>query len=75
MSDYAESGVIEQTAESAMFIFYGYNFDHERYNQYQSEVIIAKCRYGKVGTYKIGFNGNRCKYYLNTDIAQGDSLE
>ena len=32
MSDYAESGVIEQTAESAMFVFYGYNFDSEKYN-------------------------------------------
>ena len=27
MSDYAESGVIEQTAELAMFVFYGHNFD------------------------------------------------
>ena len=32
MSDYAESGVIEQTAESAMFVFYGHNFDSERYD-------------------------------------------
>ena len=72
MSDYAESGVIEQTAESAVFIFYGYNFDHERFNRYQSEIIIAKSRYGRVGTYPVGFNGNRCSYYMNKDMAMGD---
>lgn len=72
MSDYAESGVIEQTAESAVFIFYGYNFDHERFNRYQSEIIIAKSRYGRVGTYPLGFNGNRCSFYMNKDMAIGD---
>ena len=72
MSDYAESGVIEQTAESAVFVFYGYNFDHERYDRYSSEIIISKSRYGRVGTYPIGFNGNRCSYYMNKDMAMGD---
>ena len=73
MSDYAESGVIEQTAESAMFVFYGHNFDSERYSPYKSEVIVSKSRYGKIGTHKIGFNGGRCKFYMNSDMAQGDS--
>ena len=73
MSDYSESGVIEQTAESAMFVFYGHNFDSERYSPYKSELIVSKCRYGKIGTHKIGFNGNRCKFYMNSDMAQGDS--
>ena len=72
MSDYAESGVIEQTAESAMFVFYGHNFDNERYSPYNSELIVSKCRYGKIGTHKIGFNGGRCKFYMNSDMAQGD---
>jgi len=73
MSDYSESGVIEQTAESAMFVFYGHNFDSERYSPYKSELIVSKCRYGKIGTHKIGFNGSRCKFYMNSDMAQGDS--
>ena len=73
MSDYAESGVIEQTAESAMFVFYGYNFDNERYSPYKSEIIVAKSRYGKIGTHKVGFNGARCKFYMNSDMAQGDN--
>ena len=74
MSDYAESGVIEQTAESAMFVFYGYNFDNERYNKYKSEVIVAKSRYGEIGTYPMGFNGNKCKFYNDHMEAEGDTV-
>ena len=73
MSDYAESGVIEQTAESAMFVFYGHNFDSERYSPYKSEIIVSKSRYGKIGTHNVGFYGGRCKFYMNSDMAQGDS--
>ena len=73
MSDYAESGVIEQTAESAMFVFYGHNFDSERYSSYKSEIIVSKSRYGKIGTHRLGFNGGRCKFYMNSDMAQGDN--
>jgi replicative DNA helicase len=74
MSDYAESGVIEQTAESAMFVFYGYNFDSERYNRYKSEVIVAKSRYGTIGTYPMGFNGNKCKFYNDHKEAERDTV-
>ena len=74
MSDYAESGVIEQTAESAMFVFYGHNFDSERYSPYKSEVIVSKSRYGKIGTHMIGFNGGRCKFYVNSDLAEADNI-
>ena len=74
MSDYAESGVIEQTAESAMFVFYGHNFDSERYSPYKSEVIVSKSRYGKIGTHMIGFNGGRCKFYMNSDMAEKDNI-
>ena len=73
MSDYAESGVIEQTAESAMFVFYGHNFDSERYDPYKSEIIVSKSRYGRIGTHKIGFNGNRCKFYMSSDMAKNDA--
>jgi len=74
MSDYAESGVIEQTAESAMFVFYGYNFDSEKYNRYKSEVIVAKSRYGQIGTYPMGFNGNKCKFYNDYKEAEKDTV-
>ena len=74
MSDYAESGVIEQTAESAMFVFYGHNFDSERFSPYKSEIIVSKSRYGKIGTHMIGFNGGRCKFYMNSDMAEKDNI-
>ena len=72
LSDYAESGVIEQVAETAMFVFYGYNFDHEEYPQYESKIITAKSRYGEIGSYLVGFNGNRCKFYDSMESAMRD---
>ena len=74
MSDYAESGVIEQTAESAMFVFYGHNFDSDKFNPYKSEIIVAKSRYGKIGTHMVGFNGGRCKFYMNSSMAEKDNI-
>ena len=74
MSDYAESGVIEQTAESAMFVFYGHNFDSEKFNPYKSEIIVSKSRYGKIGTHSVGFNGGRCKFYMNSNMAEKDNV-
>ena len=70
MSDFSESGAIEQTAETALFVFYGYNFDDEKYDKHEIEVICDKARYGKVGTYVMGFNGNKCKFYDNGDMAR-----
>ena len=72
MSDYAESGVIEQTVETALFVFYGYNFDHEEYDKYETEIISCKSRYGRVGGYKVGFNGNRCRFYSTRKEAIND---
>ena len=69
MSDYSESGVIEQTAESALFVWYGYNFDDSAYDKHESEIIAAKSRYGQVGRYAMGFNGDRCKFYETVEEA------
>ena len=73
MSDYSESGVIEQTAETAMFVFYGYNFDSSAYDRYESKIISAKARYGNVGSYMVGFNGNKCKFYTTRQLAYDDT--
>jgi replicative DNA helicase len=70
MSDFSESGVIEQTAETALFVFYGYNFDDEKYDKHEIEVICDKARYGKIGTYVMGFNGSKCKFYDNGEMAK-----
>ena len=72
MSDYSESGVIEQTAESAIFIFYPYNFNDSDNSPYQTEIISAKTRYGRIGSYILGFNGNRCKFYETEKEASED---
>ena len=73
LSDYSESGVIEQTAECALFVWYGYVFDDEEYSPYKSEIISAKVRYGRVGTTEIGFNGDRCSFYNNEADARQDT--
>ncbi len=73
MSDYAESGSIEQTAETAMFVFYGYNYDSNRFDRYESEIIVGKARYGRVATYQAGFNGDRCKFYSSRDQAADET--
>jgi len=72
MSDFSESGTIEQTAETALFVFYGYNFDDEKYDSNEIEIICDKARYGKIGTYVMGFNGSRCKFYNSSDLAKRD---
>ena len=73
LSDYSESGVIEQTAESALFVWYGYVFNDEEYSPYQSEIISAKTRYGKVTTEEVGFNGDRCRFYTTKEEALKDT--
>tara|TARA_R110002012_G_scaffold318944_1_gene538217 strand:+ start:1060 stop:2382 length:1323 start_codon:yes stop_codon:yes gene_type:complete len=75
LSDYAESGVIEQVAEAALFVFYGYNFDHEEYDPYESKIIAAKSRYGRIGSYNLGFNGNKCKFYDDSLQASNDGRD
>ena len=70
MSDYSESGVIEQTAETALFVYYPYNHSPEENNKYESEIITAKTRYGEIGRFVIGFDGNRCRFFPTPQEAQ-----
>ena len=66
LSDFAESGVIEQTAEAALFVYYPYQYDDEKFSPYSINIISAKARYGLTGEASVGFNGNKCKFY-NTE--------
>tara|TARA_Y100000758_G_scaffold299856_1_gene263029 strand:+ start:3698 stop:5044 length:1347 start_codon:yes stop_codon:yes gene_type:complete len=75
MSDYSESGVIEQTAETAMFVFYGYNFDPTSFDEYESQIITAKARYGQIGNFVVGFCGDRCKFYGTPSRARKDEAK
>lgn len=63
MSDYSESGVIEQTAESALFVYYPYAVDPSIEDVYESRIISAKSRYGTISRFNIGYNGNKCRFY------------
>jgi len=63
MSDYSEAGTIEQIAENCLFVFYGFVHDHTLHSQFESEIISAKTRYGIIGRYPVGFNGDRCRFY------------
>ena len=38
-----------------------------------AEIIVAKSRYGRIGTHQVGFNGGRCKFYMNDKLAKEDS--
>jgi replicative DNA helicase len=62
MSDYAESGVIEQTAETALFVFYGYAVDRFEYDEKECMIVAAKSRYGQIGNHMVGFDGNKCRF-------------
>jgi len=73
LADFAESGTIEQTAETALLVFYGYNFNDDKYDKYEIEVVCDKARYGKIGTYVMGFNGSKCKFYMDSDEARADN--
>tara|TARA_R110000824_G_scaffold192753_1_gene374992 strand:- start:1483 stop:2817 length:1335 start_codon:yes stop_codon:yes gene_type:complete len=70
LSDFAESGVIEQTAETALLIFYGFAFDSSRFDRNTVKLIAAKARYGVVGHHVVGFDGDKCKVYPTVEEAK-----
>ena len=67
MSDLAESGSIEQTAENIIFVYYDYKvrFDASEYGPDRNQLIAAKVRYGTSGSLTMGFNGDKCLFYEN----------
>jgi len=65
LSDFAESGVIEQTAEAAFFVYYPYAVDDSFGDPYELEIICQKARYGSLGSYSLGFNGDKCSVYFD----------
>ena len=69
LSDFAESGVIEQTAEAAFFVYYPYAVDNRDNDKYEIEVICQKARYGQLGSYNMCFNGDKCSVYFDRNEA------
>jgi replicative DNA helicase len=70
MADFSEGGTIEQGAETCMFVYYPYYFDPADNSPYQNEIIVKKARYGKIGTYTVGFSGSKCKFFINPTEAK-----
>ena len=76
MSDYSESGVIEQTAEAALFVYYPHAVNPDVEDMYESRIISAKSRYGNISRFNIGYNGNKCRFYdTATEARQKDGKE
>ena len=69
LSDFAESGVIEQTAEAAFFVYYPYAVDNRDNDKDEIEVICQKARYGQLGSYNMGFKGDKCSVYFDRNEA------
>tara|TARA_R100000808_G_scaffold9836_3_gene26641 strand:- start:19217 stop:20602 length:1386 start_codon:yes stop_codon:yes gene_type:complete len=70
MADFAESGAIEQTAEMAAFVYYPFNTDPETNDRFESRIIIAKSRYGNIGRFTVGYDGNICKFFETIEEAR-----
>jgi len=75
MSDFAESGAIEQTAEMATFVYYPFNTDPSVEDRYETRIIIAKSRYGNIGRYTVGYDGNRCKFFETVEEARSGKTD
>ena len=67
MADFAEGGTIEQNAETCMFVYYPYYFDPHGYPPNRNDIIVKKARYGKIGTYSVGFSGSKCRFFMPID--------
>ena len=70
MADYAEGGTLEQGAETCMFVYYPYYFDPAEHSPYQNEIIVKKARYGRIGTYPVGFSGKKCRFFITPAEAE-----
>ena len=67
MSDLAESGAIEQTAENILFVYYDFKVRQalSEYGPERNQIIAAKVRYGQTGTVTMGFDGAKCLFHDN----------
>ena len=74
MSDFAESGAIEQTAEMAAFVYYPFSTDPEMYDRFESRIIVAKSRYGNIGRFVVGYDGNVCKFFESINEARNGRI-
>ena len=75
LSDLAESGSIEQDAETVIFNYYpwkylGENHDLGALGKYQLHTIVGKSRYAETGFLEMGFHGDSCCILDTRDMAE-----
>ena len=65
LSDFAESGAIEQVAENVLFVYYDHKVNMNRSKEGENviELIGSKVRYGVSGSVKLGYEGDKVKMY------------
>jgi replicative DNA helicase len=62
MSDLRESGQIEQDADVVMFIYRDEVYDEFSADKGLAEIIISKHRNGSIGSFKLAFKGEYCRF-------------
>ena len=69
MSDLAESGSIEQSAENVIFVYYPFkvSLNENKDSKNKLQLIGSKVRYGVSGTSDVGFDGDRVKIYQSEE--------
>lgn len=71
LSDFRDSGAIEQDADIVLMIYRPGEYDKEDpEKQNQAEIIIAKNRHGSQGTIKMGWQGQYTKFITLDDSMQ-----
>jgi len=65
LSDLAESGAIEQVAENVYFVHYEHKVNPGKKGASPHKITIhaKKVRYGTTGSYVLGYDGDKCKFY------------
>jgi len=75
LSDLAESGFLEQDAETAMFAHYPWVSRYDEVDKLEFNVYIVKNRYGNTGTVRMGYDGDKCTIYNSIEEARNDTFK
>jgi len=70
LSDLAESGFLEQDAETAMFAHYPWVSRYDEVDRLEFNVYVVKNRYGNTGTVRMGYDGDKCTIYNSIEEAR-----
>ena len=64
LTDFKESGAIEEGCETAVMPFYGHSFDNVRFPESEMyEIMVRKSRFGNPASYLVGWNGDKQKFF------------